>query len=355
MAYTTIDDPGSNVSALVYAGNNAANRTVTGVGFDPDLFFIKQRNSTQGYLLMDTVKANNKYQAMIGAGGVGTSRGELSDIGTLASATDGFLLGAANEGAHNGTGSNYISWNWKADTAFSNDASATSIGSIDSTGRVNTTNGFSIVSYTGNGSNATIAHGLGAVPKMIWVKCRTSTDHFNVYHVNTGNNKYTELNIGSAEQDNTRFQDTTPTSTVFSVDGNDAVNKSGEPMIAYCWAEIPGYSKIGTYEGQNVVDNVFIHLGFRPEIVFFKNVDDATAWKVFDAGRDPFNDGNGTILSFDENNAEDENTAYNMNFLSNAIKMRGQNNNINKVNTYIFAAWAKTPFVNSKGIPGNAV
>ena len=172
MAYTTIDDPGSNVSALVYAGNNAANRTLTGVGFDPDLFWIKQRNSNQGHLLMDTVKGNDIYQPMIGAGGANTSRGELSDIGTIRSTTDGFLLGAANEPAHNGTGSNYVSWNWEADTAFSNDASATSVGSIDSAGRVNTDAGFSIIGWTGNGTNATIAHGLGAVPKMIWFKSK---------------------------------------------------------------------------------------------------------------------------------------------------------------------------------------
>ena len=356
MAYTTIDDPGSNVSALVYAGNNAANRTLTGVGFDPDLFWIKQRNSTQGHLLMDTVKGNDIYQPMVqNIDNPNTGIAELSDIGTIRSTADGFLLGAANESAHNGNGSNYISWCWEADTAFSNDASATSVGSIDSAGRVNTDAGFSIIGWTGNGGNATIAHGLGAVPKMIWFKSRSAAENFNVYHVNTGNTHYTELNTSIAATDHARFQDTTPTSTVFSVSGTNAVNHENNPMIAYCWAEIPGYSKIGTYEGQNVLDNVFIHLGFRPEIVFFKNVDDATAWKIFDAGRDPFNDGTGTILSGNENNAEDDNTAYNMNFVSNGIKMRGQNNNINKVNTYIYAAWAKNPFVNSKGIPANAV
>ena len=190
---------------------------------------------------------------------------------------------------------------------------------------------------------------------MIWFKSRSAAENINVYHANTGNTHYTELNTGIAATDHGRFQDTTPTSTVFSVSGTNAVNHEDNPMIAYCWAEIPGYSKIGTYEGQNVLDNVYIHLGFRPEIVFFKNVDDATSWKIFDAGRDPFNDGTGTILSGNENNAEDDNTAYNMNFLSNGIKMRGQNNNINKVNTYIYAAWAKNPFVNSEGVPANAV
>ena len=125
MAYTTIDDAGLNVSAFVYAGNNGSNRTITGVGFDPDLFWIKQRGGTQGHLLMDTVKGNDIYQPMIGSGGANSANAENSDIGAIRSTADGFLLGAANESAHNGNGSSYISWNWEADTAFSNDASST--------------------------------------------------------------------------------------------------------------------------------------------------------------------------------------------------------------------------------------
>jgi len=346
MAYTTIDKPSDYFETKLWTGNGSSQDI--SLDFAPNWIWAKQRSSTRYHNLQDSIRG---VGLQLFANENSSDNADTSNITAFNS--DGYSLGDGDN--VNKNSSTYVGWSWKAGTAFSNDASSTSVGSIDSAGRVNTDAGFSIIGWTGNGTNATIAHGLGAVPKMIWFKSRSAAENINVYHANTGNTHYTELNTGIAATDHGRFQDTTPTSTVFSVSGTNAVNHEDNPMIAYCWAEIPGYSKIGTYEGQNVLDNVYIHLGFRPEIVFFKNVDDATSWKIFDAGRDPFNDGTGTIISGNENNAEDDNTAYNMNFLSNGIKMRGQNNNINKVNTYIYAAWAKNPFVNSEGVPANAV
>ena len=349
--YTTIDDPSAFFQTMLHAEDDTAFTFDGNSDLQPDWIWIKNRDENNYHPhMIDSVRGISKLLRPSAEIAEFTSADSITAIGS-----NGFTTGADDNGYVSSGTDKQVSWCWKTGTSFSNDASATSVGSIDSAGRVNTDAGFSIIGWTGNGGNATIAHGLGAVPKMIWFKSRSAAENFNVYHANTGNTHYTELNTSIAETDHGRFQDTTPTSTVFSVGGTNAVNHENNPMIAYCWAEIPGYSKIGTYEGQNVVDNVFIHLGFRPEIVFFKNVDDQTAWKIFDAGRDPFNDGTGAILSGNENNAEDDNTAYNMNFVSNGIKMRGQNNNINKVNTYIYAAWAKNPFVNSKGIPANAV
>ena len=249
---------------------------------------------------------------------------------------------------------NYVAWNWKANggTTASN-----SVGDISSTVQANTDAGFSIVTYTGNGSaNQTIGHGLGAVPKMILFKNRSSSAYWYVYHVDTGNDTMTYLNLTNAAQ-SLSSQFSTPTTTTFNVSNENSTfsgyNTSGDNYVAYVFADVQGYSKFGKYVGNGNANGPFIYTGFKPAFFLLKKTSAADGWRLFDNKRAGYNDDN-YRLAPDANDVEDTATTY-LDILSNGVKIRGTAGSFNQSGgTFIYMAFAENPFTTSTGIPTTA-
>ena len=344
MAYSAILKPSTLMNTKLYTGNGST-QSITGVGFQPDWTWIKNYSSAQNNRLFDSVRGAGKNLVSNSAGaeidaGTGTN-GQLRSF-----ISDGFTVGS--DGSVNNNNENIVSWNWKAGTSFTNDASGTGIGSIDSAGSVNTTSGFSITSFTGTQTAGTIAHGLGAVPKMIIVKSRTQADGWYVYHVSNTATKYMRMETtGTLGSGAAFWNDTAPTSTVFSVGNGTGTNYNGA-MIAYCFAEKQGFSKMGSYIGNGNADGTFIYTGFKPAYVMTKCTSDSSNWEIKDNKRSPFNTVD-DYLKANASSAEDTGVAsHAMDFLSNGFKQRGNNDEVNgNGRTYIYWAFAENPFVAS--------
>ena len=353
MAYTTIDNPGGEYfNTVLYTGNNGA-QTVTGVGFQPDWVWIKDRDGTERHCLTDSVRGVLKeLRSNETAAESDRSAGDSGVAGVSAFNSDGFVL--VHDDGYNDNNSSQVSWNWKAGTAFSNDASSTGVGSIDSAGSVSTEAGFSIIKYTGSSPNAaTIAHGLGAVPKMILLKSLGETDDWKVYHVSRGATKWLKLNeSGTGGTSSTNFNDTEPTSSVYSVGSSTGTNNTNG-QIAYCFAEVKGYSKFGSYPSNSNADGPFVYLGFRPALVIVKCTTATESWGLVDNKRAPINLATVAVLNANTNGAEG---GAEIDLLSNGFKCTAVSGQFNKSgsHSYIFWAFAESPFVNSKGIPNNA-
>ena len=338
MAYTTIDNPFKHFNTKLTTGTGSS-QAVTGVGFQPDWIWGKRRDSTGHNSLFDSVRGITKGLESNQTNAEFTSTDYYSSFDS-----DGFTIAAGSGGAGNGSSQTAVQWCWKAGGA----ASSNSNGSITSSVSVNTTAGFSIISYTGTGSVATVGHGLGSIPDMVTVKNLStgSTEWRSMFP----NAKGAEYNLNFSSQnpwnDGTEFNDTMPTSSVFTIGTAGDVNTSGNSYIAYCFKNIQGYSKIGTYTGNGSTDGTFIYTGFKPAYVWMKSTSHSVNWKVHDNKRDAFNNGLGASLSPNENSAEDDNTAYDIDFLSNGFKQKNNNANMNK-NTYayIYQAFAENPFV----------
>ena len=333
MAYTTIDNPGLYFNTVVYAGSNS-DQSVTGVGFQPDWVWIKNRSSTPSHMLNDAVRGAGKQINS------DNTDAELDRTYFMSFDSDGFTLDG-NVSDYNQNSSNFVSWNWLAgDTASSN-----SDGSITSSVSVNTTAGFSIVSYTGTGSNATIGHGLGVVPDMVIVKCRSASGRgWTVWHNALPGTHALDLNGTDAQYSSTSsWNSTVPTSSVFSVGTRLATNDNTETFIAYLLAEKKGYSKFGTYTGNGNADGTFAYTGFRPAFVMCKRTSGTGNWQVFDSKREGFNVDNDGLQA---NLANAEATDDDIDILSTGFKLRGTGNDLNgSGSTYIYMAFAENPFV----------
>jgi len=344
MAYTTIDDPTIYFNTVLYTGN-ASTQSITGVNFSPSFVWIKSRNDTNSHYLFDVIRG--VHEPLI----ADATTAEVADTNTVTSFdSDGFSIG--NNTGINGSSDTEVAWNWKAGTSFTNDASSTGVGTIDSTGSINTTAGFSIISYTGTGSNATVGHGLDAEAKCIIFKDRDTASDWRMYHVGVGNTGALTLNNTNATQTNSVFfQDTTPTSTVFSLGTGTDVNNTNS-FIAYCFAEKKGFSKFGSYTGNGNADGTFIYTGFKPAFILQKRTDSTSNWHIFDNKRETFNPQQRYLLP---NTYDVEGNAGSWDFLSNGFKIRSseawQNNS---GGTFIYMAFAESPFTNSNGVPNNA-
>jgi len=332
-------------NTVLYTGNGTG-QSITGVGFQSDWTWIKRRSATEQHLLTDSVRGVTKglFSNLSDAEATRTDQIQSFD-------TDGFTLGNDGAGFTNINTNTYVSWNWKAGgTAVSN-----TDGTITSSVSANTTAGFSIVTYTGNGTGgATVGHGLGKTPNVFLIKNRTdSGSNWNVYH--SGNTSAPEtdsiaLNTNSAGFDSdTRWNDTLPTSTVFSIGTSNQVNGSSDEFIAYCFAEIEGYSKFGSYTGSSapVGQGTFVYLGFRPSFVILRDINGGS-WGMFDATRNAFNVTN-KHLTADTNDAEySGDTNRDMDFLSNGFKlMNAYPSGLiydNSARQYIYMAFAEAPF-----------
>jgi hypothetical protein len=350
MAYTDIDKPSDyfNTSA-VWSGDDSEH-TISGIGHQPNFTWIKGVNIGTQHYLFDSVRGATKVIISNG------TNAEFTVAQTLKSwNSDGFVLGTSDD--VNGGSRTYVAWNWKAGTSFTNDASGTGIGSIDSTGSVNTDAGFSICSFTGTGGNGTVKHGLSTVPKMIIFKNRPQAEGWIVYHQAISNTHFLTLNTTGAKVDNaTMFNDTSPTSSVFSVGSNHGTNGPSHAMIAYCFADVKGYSKFSSYTGNGNADGTFVYTGFKPAFIMIKETGNTSNWTMYDTKRIGFNQLNYVLVANSAAAEWDANADHYIDILSNGVKFRGTSPHLNRSGgSYIYMAFAENPFVTgSSGIPTTA-
>ena len=339
MAYTTIDDPTIYFNTKLYTGTGSSN-ALTGVGFQPDWVWIKQRSGTENHNIFDSVRTATKRISSNRTNAEDTQAQQLTAFGA-----DGFTVGT-DDGA-NKSSSTYVAWNWKAGGS----ASSNSNGSTTTSVSASTTSGFSIATYTGTGSSATIGHGLSSVPQMIIVKRRDSADGWFIYHHSIGNGKYLRLETTDTEASSSNlWGGTDPTSSVFTVN-NNSTNGSSRTFVTYCFAEKKGYSKFGSYTGNNNTDGAFVYTGFKPAWVMMKATTASEHWNLHDNKRDPINVCDAGLKP-NENNAEED--ADRLDFVSNGFKHRSSSGGYNSSITFIYMAFAESPFVNSNGVPNNA-
>ena len=344
MSYTNgLDKPTDYFNTVIYTGTGAT-QSIT-VGFQPDLVWGKSRSGS-GYHhnLVDSVRGNTKYLESDRANAENT----LTDAVTSFT-SDGFTLGAdAGDREFNENNNSMVAWNWLA----SNTTASNTDGSITSTVSANTTSGFSIVSYTGTGSTATVGHGLGTAPAMIIIKARSFSEEWLVYHQSMGNTDAINLNLTNAKSSSVNYwQNTTPSSSVVYIGANDKHNKSSETYIAYCFEEKKGFSKFGSYTGNGNADGTFVYTGFSPSFVMVKKTNGTGNWVMFDNKRNTFNVVNKRLVA---NLSDDEGTSDRLDFLSNGWKFRSTATNVNGSDSYIYMCFASSPFVTSTGIPTTA-
>ena len=343
MAYISFQ-PKDYFNTKLYTGDGEpAGNAITGVGFQPDWVWTKERSSANSHLLFDAVRGVTKSISSNSTAAQVTDAQYLTAFGT-----DGFTVGPSND--INEPSSTYVSWNWKANGSGSSNTD----GSITSTVSASATSGFSICTYTGTGSNATVGHGLGVVPNIVLVKSTSGDDqHWCMYNSNLGNTSRVLLNLTNAVQTGrSEWQSTTPTSSVFSLDGSSQVNGSGRTYVAYCFAEKKGFSKFGSYVGNGSTDGSFIYTGMKPAFIMIKRTDAVGDWGIFDNKREGYNDETNRLKPNASDAEEDDNF---MDVLSNGFKLKLTSSSINASGgTFIYLAFAQDPLVSSNGVPAVA-
>jgi len=367
----TIARPDQFVGIVTYTGTGAT-RSLN-VGFKPDFVWIKERGASGGPVLYDSVRGATKHLASHSVDPEGTDTDALTSFDN-----NGFSLGSGYTiKSANGSTRTYVAWAWKAGgqigvgrSVMINDvgyatttAAGLTAGTIAPTGAsINTKSGFSIITYTGKTGSQTVPHGLGKIPSFIIIKNRTDADDWAVYHTSLTNNNYMNLNSDTSQSSSVNmWNDTDPTTTVFSLGsagGSDAVNRvnnNGKNYVAYCWAEIPGFSKFGTYVCNNSSDGPTIITGFRPKIVILKCFDSTSNWAVYDSERNKSNPMSNT-LAWNSSNAENTPDYGDIDFLSNGFKIRaGSGGYINNTpDDFIWMAFAEAPAQNLFGGQSNA-
>jgi len=309
MAYTTIDKPSDYFNTLLWTGDGVNGRSLTGVGFQPDWVWSKCRSDAVDHGLQDSVRGVGKVFHS------NSTTAEGTDNWITALNSDGFTLSNSNE--VNQDGRTFVAWNWLAGGS----ASSNSNGSITSSVSANTTAGFSIVTYTGTGSNATVGHGLGVAPNVIITKKRNGSVQPNFQNSMRGYNEYMALNTTEASQATGGAIISAVSSTTYSCDGNDVVNANSGTYVSYCFAEKKGYSKFGSYTGNGNANGSFIYTGFKPAFIIAKRTDGAVDWVMYDNKRDGFNPQNDRL--YPNLSAAEEGTTDKMfDMLSNGFKAR---------------------------------
>ena len=346
---SSIVDGSKYFDVVTYAGTGATTHAITSLDFPPSLVWIKARDIAQDHTIYDQVRGvRAQLESNLTAAEVVESAGN----GLVSFDSNGFTLDGDTYtyGGINSSGYNYVAWNWKANgTGVSNTA-----GSIESTVSANQAAGFSVVTYTGNGSaGATVGHGLGVAPKVIIVKERVgsgSWDSWQVYHASLTNPQTSFLRLNETAGAYTGFtaawNSTNPTNSVFSISYNAGagVNGSGDTFVAYCFAEVESYSKFGSYLGNNLSDGVFVYLGFRPRFLMIKSTSANTEWVMIDTERSSYNLSD-TSLYANRAYSEATITAVNdVDILSNGFKLRNNTGYVNASQTYIYMAFAEVPF-----------
>jgi hypothetical protein len=347
MAYTTIDKPTDYFNTVLWTGNATDNRSITGVGFQPDWVWYKERSSTSWHNLQDVVRGASKQIHS------NSNEAEATNTGTIkAFQTDGFQIGT--EADINENGQTYVAWNWLAGGT----ASSNTDGSITSSVSANTTAGFSIVTYTGNGTvGATVGHGL-STPDVVLIKSRSASGYwiFNSFIMgSTGGtpdaprNIYLNDHFGAQSDKICR----NITANTFELSSSPSGNSSGTTYVAYCFKNVKGYQKTGLYTGNGSTDGTFVYTGFKPAFVINKSISTTgDNWLMWDNKRPEYNEVTKYLLA---NSSSAENTDGGIDILSNGFKCRKTGTSLNgSGTTYLYMAFAENPFVTSTGIPTTA-
>ena len=331
-------------NSLLWTGTGSSADAKTGVGFQPDWLWAKDRNYANNHILIDSSRGVTKYLQS------SQTSAELTDSNILQSFdSDGFTT--VGQGINFLNVSDYVAWLWKANggTTTTNDASSTGVGTIDSVIQANTTAGFSIVTYTGTGSVGSYAHGLGTKPELIITKERNNAENW-LFYTHADDQAYLYLNLNNARStgnNQQRFGNDSsvvqPTSTIVSIGTAEDINTSSSTYVAYLFAEIEGYSKFGSYTGNGNADGTFVFTGFRPAWVLIKQTNSTGSWLIHDNKRSPFNvideDLFSNLASAESDNGVDKD------FLSNGFKHRASHSAVNgSSSTYIYMAFAEQPF-----------
>ena len=360
MAYTTIDDPSAHFHTQLYTGNadaNAITNDANAGNLAPDMIWFKVRSHAGSHRLFDTTRGETISLRPEDS----AAESDLDSDGMESLDSDGFTLdGTGSGGPVNENTKTYVAYQWKANggSTTTNDTSATGVGDQDSVYQANTTAGFSIVTWSGDDSVGANAHGLGTVPHLIIVKCRSASEPWEVYHhknTSAPETDYLRLSENTATTDDaTRWNDTAPTSTVFTVGDTGSTNENGKTYVGYLWKEIQGYSRFGSYQGNGSADGPFVYTGFKPAFVITKDTGSTEQWNLVDNKRNPFNPADTRIMP-NLNNAEQDLDAISRDYLSNGFKLLNADGAINTSgNTYIYIAFAEQPFVTSGGVPCTA-
>jgi len=343
MAYTTVNKSTDYFNTKLYTGNGTTDTAITGIGFQPDWTWIKARDMAYDHNVMDSVRGSTKRIA------TNLDAAESTQAEMIKSfASDGFNLG--DNGGVNQNTKTYVAYNWKANSA----GSANTDGTINSTVSANTTSGFSIVKYTGNGSNnASVGHGLNVAPKIVFFKVLTVANDWRVqYSFVDGSRDRLKLNTTTDKYDSPSVTDNS--NSLFYLDTGSEQNSNSQSYIAYCFAEKTGYSKFGYYTGNGSTDGPFIYTGFKPAWVLQKNFTNNSSndWTLADNKRPGYNETNKRMVP---NNTDTEAQNNEIDFLSNGFKIRREQSNTNASgNTYIYMAFAEAPLVGSNNVPCTA-
>lgn len=338
----TIENGSTAMDVKLYAGNGST-QTISGLGFSPDLIWIKKRSGAEGHLLSDTVRGidNGLYSNQTVIENTFQIYGKVSAVTfssfTVATTTDTPLI-------TNQSGSAYVAWAWDAGSSTVTNTA----GSITSQVRANPSAGFSIVTYTGGASNSTVGHGLGVSPGLIIAKSRNNladATGWAVYHSSVGGGAFLSLNGTSSAQLVSGYWGT-PNSTTFGVSSSGFFNNNGS-MVAYCFAPVAGYSSFGSYTGNGSADGPFVYTGFRPRWILVKSSSsNATNWIILDSARDSYNVSS-LILRPDLASAEISDALSSTDFLANGFKLRGPSSSFGfniSGTQYVYAAFAEHPF-----------
>ena len=335
---TDDDHPAKNFGVVTYTGNGSS-RTITGLGFQPDLIWAKRRNGSRRHYLVDSSRGFTKYLHPEGTYTEGTS-----STGVTSATSDGFALGGGLDYVNASTHT-YVAWCWRCNGGTT---STNTDGALASTVQANQALGFSISLYTSNGTGQSFGHGLGAAPDFFMIKKRdTQERNWMGWHtgLDTASTGYIRWNLTNSQGNDTLWNNTAPSATVINVqkDTTEVNNPSGATYVCYAWRGIEGYSKFGKFEGNSDADGPFVYTGFRPRLVFCKAIDATENWQIRDTERHN-NTGSQTRLYWNSDAQEGTaSTASPIDFLANGFKVRGSNSEIN-TNTIIYGAWGDVPF-----------
>jgi len=332
----TITNGAAYMAATTYTGTGATqtiSNAVNGLSFQPDWVWVKGRSGATDHALYDSVRG-----ATFDLASNTTAAETTQATGLTAFGGTGFTVGALAK--MNTSAATYVGGQWKAGgTAVTNTS-----GTISSQVSAGATQGFSVVTYTGNGTSAaTVGHGLGVAPKMVIVKRRDTAGYgWTVYHVGLTSAGYAvKLDETAAQAVTTLWNSTAPSSTVFNLGTSSGANANAGTYVAYCFSAVEGYSAIGSYTGNGSADGTFVYLGFRPKFVMIKQSDGVTNWSIKDSSVNTYN---AAVLRLYPNTSGAETSGADLDYLSNGFKCRSTSNEVNAAGTYIYMAFAENPF-----------
>jgi hypothetical protein len=348
---STIVKGNTVMDATLYTGaGNTSSSFTNAAGFKPDLVWTKARSIGYSNYLYDSVRGTGTSKSLV-SNTTNAEGADANNANLTAFNSNGWSIGSTSgTNALNDSGYTFVGWQWQAGQGST---SSNTNGSITSTVSVNASAGFSVVTYTGTGTNgATVGHGLGVTPSMMVFKRRNTTSDWATYHASIGNTGVIFLNLTSATTTTANaWNNTSPTSSVFSLGVGTDVNGSGSTYVAYCWTPIAGYSAFGSYSGNNSTDGPMVYTGFQPKFVLIKGTGNASGWQLQDSARNTYNVVN-AVLRPDLSAAESTGYGGVLDFLSNGFKLRTTDTNYNSSSygPYIYMAFATNPFKNSLGV-----